>query len=153
MAVTFLTFDLDHDLGWRSSYYVYSQAPCHKVPLCQIWYLQLQYFPRKMAMLLFGDIWPWPFWPWPWVKVTALHILWSAISQSTFVPNLMSVSLIVSEKNGNVTFWWPLTLTFFTLTLSEGRRAIYILKRLVTKYLCAKFGDCSSNSFRVKFIV
>ena len=41
--------------------------------------------------------------------------------------------------------FWPLTLT---LTLSQGYSVTYAAKRIVTKYLCANFGDRSFNSFR-----
>ena len=63
----------------------------------------------------------------------------------------MTVALIVSEKSGKVTFFLPLTLTFLTLTLGEGHRSTYILKRHITKYLCAKFDVCIFNSIREKW--
>ena len=44
-----------------------------------------------------------------------------------------------------------LTLTFLTLTLDEGHHAPYHLKRIVTKYHCAKFGDCSFKKFQEKW--
>ena len=46
----------------------------------------------------------------------------------------MSVALMGSEKNAML----HLTLTFPTLTLSEGRRAMYALERVVAKYQYAK---------------
>jgi len=62
----------------------------------------------------------------------------------------MSVALIVSEKNGKVTF-----LTFdldnLTLTLDEGHCKVFILKHLATIYHRAKFDVCSFNSFREKW--
>ena len=61
--------------------------------------------------------------------------------QSTSVPNLVTVDLILSEKNGNVTYL-TFDLDLFDLDLGWGHHATYILKRVVTKYLCAKFGDC-----------
>ena len=54
-----------------------------------------------------------------WVNVVVLYILWSATSQSTFVPNLVTIALIVSEKNGNVTFL-TFDLDLMTLTLGVG---------------------------------
>ena len=65
------------------------------------------------------------------------------------MPNYMAVALIVSENNGNITFF-TFDLTFLTLTLGVGHCDAYILKRVVTKYNCAKFGDCSFNSFQEK---
>ena len=45
------------------------------------------------------------------------------------------------EKNGNILFL-PLTLTF-----GQGHTVIHNFKRIVTKNLCAKFGNCNFNSF------
>ena len=59
----------------------------------------------------------------------------------------MTVASIVSVKYGSH-FSWPLTLTIVTLTFGQGHSDMYALKRIVTKYLCAKFDDCSFNSFR-----
>ena len=114
---------------------------------------------EKHANVYFSDLWPWPLWPWPLVKVIVLYMMGSAFSQITFVPNLVTVAWIVSEKHANVYFsdlwpwplWpWPLTLTFVTLTLTfgQGHSVRNYLKRIIAKNLCAKFGDCSFNSFR-----
>ena len=40
---------------------------------------------------------------------------------------------------------------FFIISLAKGHQVTYNLKRVVTKYQCATFGDCSFNSFREKF--
>ena len=37
---------------------------------------------------------------------------------------------------------------FFIMSLAKGHRVTYNLKRVVTKYHCATFGDCSFNSFQ-----
>ena len=42
------------------------------------------------------------------MKVTIQCMFWSILPQSTIVPNVVTVTLIVSEPHGNVAFW-PLT--------------------------------------------
>ena len=64
-----------------------------------------------------------------------IMLLRSSLPQGTIVRNLMYVALIVSGKNGKVTFWWHLTVTFVTLTLSEGHRTTYNVMCHITKYL------------------
>ena len=54
---------------------------------------------EKYGNVTFCDPWPWPFLPWTWVKVIMTHTAWSASWQSTIMPNLVTVALIVSEKS------------------------------------------------------
>ena len=52
---------------------------------------------------------------------------------------------LVSEKYGNVA-----NLTFdldlAALTFGQGHSVRYVVKHIITKYFCAKVGDCSFNS-------
>ena len=61
-------------------------------------------------------LWPWPFWPWPCVKITMPHIFGTTLSQSNFVPNLVTLALTNSEKNDKV-FFSTFDLDFFYLDL------------------------------------
>ena len=56
------------------------------------------------------------------------------------MPNLVTVTSIVSEKYGNVATL-TFDLDFLALTFGQGHSDIYLVKRIVTNYLCAKFGD------------
>ena len=44
--------------------------------------------------------------------------------------------------------FWPLTLTILTLTFGQVHSVIYVVKRMVTKYLCTNFDDFSFSCFR-----
>ena len=83
-------------------------------------------------------------WPWPSMKVTVQCIFWSTLPQSTIEPNVVTIGLIVLAKHANLaflTFDWHCDLRV-KVTVQTN-----VLKHPATRYHCAKFGDCSWNSF------
>ena len=86
---------------------------------------------EKYGKVTFCDLWPWPLWPWPWVKVIITHIIWSASWQSTIMPNLVTVALIVSEKSSTFKFGRLAGRTFLRYAIAYISETI---RATVTKF-------------------
>ena len=138
----------DLDLQSRSQWYMFWSALSQRT-FVPSFVTVASIVSMKYAKVTFHDLWLWPLWPWPLVyvtvicglkcivtknlcakfwhctfKVTVIYVFWSALSHSTFWAKFGDCYFNSYQEIWQNHFSWPLTLTFVTLTFSQGHSDI-----------------------------